>query len=224
MASGAVRHDIFNRELAAPNGETDEYGFTVGFLDNRLTFRANWFETVQAIRTETDLSGQASGAIPFILNRVGENGRPVIDENFYNQADIENLANYPAQPQEIIDAWQIKDDGTGTGAMTWTTPTNVAATSDAVSTGFELELVGNLTKNWTAVFNAVQVEVSRDNSGAELYEYLYGKYNQVANLTQDKWGKYPSALGNSFNIGDRFELTHEGPFSACKSAGWCWIH
>ena len=212
VASGAVRHDIFNRELAAPNGETDEYGFTVGFLDNRLTFRANWFETVQAIRTETDLSGQASGAIPFILNRVGENGRPVIDENFYNQADIENLANYPDQPQAIIDAWQIRDDGTGTGAKTYTAPTNVAATSDAVSTGFELELVGNLTKNWTAVFNAVQVEVSRDNSGAELYEYLYGKYNQVANLTQDKWGKYPSALGNSFNIGDRFELTHEGPF------------
>ena len=75
-----------------------------------------------------------------------------------------------------------------------------------------VESVRNLTKNWTIFFNAVQVEVSRDNSGAELYEYLYGEYNQVANLTQDKWGKYPSALGNSFNIGDRFELTHEGPF------------
>jgi len=217
VASGLVRHDIFNRELSSPLGETEEYGFTVSFLQDNITVRANWFETAQSLRTETGLSA-LNGGIPFILNRVGENARPVIDENFYNQDDIENLANYPAQPQAITDAWNIRDDGTGTGAQTWTPPSNLVTTSDAVSEGFEFEMVGNLARNWTLIFNAVQVEVARSNTAPEWDEYLFGTHNQAANLTQEqnKWGKYPSALGNSFNIGERFDLIYTSPLQLAR--------
>ncbi|MCZ6672157.1 MAG: TonB-dependent receptor plug domain-containing protein, partial [Verrucomicrobia bacterium] len=215
VASGRVRHDVFGRDLPSPLGETEEYGFTVSFLKNNLTVRANWFETVQSLRTETDLN-TLRGLIPFILNRVGENARAVIDENFYDQDDIENLVNYPAQPQEIIDAWDIRDDGTGTGVVTWTTPDNLVTTSDGVSKGFELEMVGNLASNWTVSLNAVQVEVSRSNTAPEYQEYLYGTYNQAQLWGQDKFGKYPSALGNLFNIGERIELIYESPFNLAR--------
>ncbi|MDA0346649.1 MAG: TonB-dependent receptor plug domain-containing protein [Verrucomicrobia bacterium] len=215
VASGRVRHDVFGRDLSSPLGETEEYGFTVSFLENNLSIRANWFETVQALRTETDLSA-LNGLIPFILNRVGENARAVIDENFYEQDDIENLANYPAQPPEIVQAWNIRDDGTGSGAFVWTAPDNLATTSDGVSKGFELEMVGNLARNWTVSLNAVQVEVTRSNTAPEYQEYLYGTYNQAQLWGQDKFGKYPSALGNAFNIGERIELIYESPFNLAR--------
>lgn len=215
VASGRVRHDVFGRDLSSPLGETEEYGFTVSFLENNLSIRANWFETVQALRTETDLSA-LNGLIPFILNRVGENARAVIDENFYEQDDIENLANYPAQPPEIVQAWNIRDDGTGSGAFVWTAPDNLVTTSDGVSKGFELEMVGNLARNWTVSLNAVQVEVTRSNTAPEYQEYLYGTYNQAQLWGQDKFGKYPSALGNAFNIGERIELIYESPFNLAR--------
>lgn len=215
VASGRIRHDLFGRDLPSPLGETEEYGFTVSFLENRLSIRANWYETVQAYRTETDLQA-LNGLIPFILNRVGENAREVIDENFYDQDDIEDLANYPAQPQEIIDAWNIRDDGTNTGVVVWTAPDNLVTTSDGVSKGFELEMVGNLTRNWTLALNATQQKVSRSNTAPEYYEYLYGQYNQAMLWSQEQYGKYPSALGNSFNIGERIELIYESPFNLAR--------
>mgnify|MGYP002629537813 CR=1 FL=1 len=215
VASGRVRNDLFGRSLPSPSGETEEYGFTVSFLENNLSIRANWYETAQKFRTETDLQ-VLNGLIPFILNRVGENARAVIDENFYNQDDIEDLANYPDQPQAIIDAWDIRDDGTGTGVKVWTAPDNLSTTSDGVSKGFELEMVGNLTSNWTLSLNAVQQKVTRSNSAPEYFEYLYGTYNQAQLWGQDQYGKYPSALGNSFNIGERIELIYESPFNLAR--------
>jgi hypothetical protein len=215
VASGRVRHDIFGTDLPSPLGETEEYGFTVSFLQNNLTIRANWFETVQSFRTETDLT-TLNGGIPFILNRVGENARAVIDENFYEQDDIENLANYPAQPQAIIDAWDIRDDGTGTGVVVWTAPDNLVTTSDGVSEGFELEMVGNLTSNWTVSLNAVQVEVARSNTAPEWEEYLFGTHNQAPLLGQDQFGKFPSALGNVFSFGERFDLIYTSPLQLAR--------
>ena len=215
VASGRVRNDLFGRSLPSPSGETEEYGFTVSFLENNLSIRANWYETAQKFRTETDLQ-VLTGLIPFILNRVGENARAVIDENFYNQDDIEDLANYPDQPQAIIDAWDIRDDGTGTGVKVWTAPDNLSTTSDGVSKGFELEMVGNLTSNWTLSLNAVQQKVTRSNSAPEYFEYLYGTYNQAQLWGQDQYGKYHSALGNSFNIGERIELIYESPFNLAR--------
>lgn len=215
VASGRIRNDVFGRDLPSPLGETEEYGFTVSFLENNLSIRANWYETVQAYRTETDLSA-LNGLVPFILNRVGENARAVIDENFYDQDDIENLANYPAQPAEIVEAWNIRDDGTGTGVLIWDAPDNLSTTSDGVSKGFELEMVGNLASNWTLSLNASQQKVSRSNTAPEYQEYLYGSYNQAVLWGQDQFGKYPSALGNSFNIGERIELIYESPFNLAR--------
>lgn len=215
VASGRVRNDLFGRSLPSPSGETEEIGFTVSFLENNLSIRANWYETSQKFRTETDLQ-VLNGLVPFILNRVGENADAVIEENFYNQDDIEELRNYPAQPQAIIDAWNIRDDGTGTGVVTWDAPDNLSTTSDGVSKGFELEMVGNLTSHWTLSLNAVQQEVTRSNSAPEYFEYMYGAFNQAQLWSQEQFGKYPSALGNAFNIGERIELIHESPFNLAR--------
>ncbi|RME70674.1 MAG: hypothetical protein D6781_05855 [Verrucomicrobia bacterium] len=41
----SVRRSIYNEVWPSPNGETTEYGFTVNLLDNRASFRFNWYET-----------------------------------------------------------------------------------------------------------------------------------------------------------------------------------
>ena len=134
--------------MASPRGETEEHGISFGLFEDRVSVTATWYETVQSLRTETRLSA-LNGLLPFVLNRVGENARAVIDENFYEQDDIENLANYPAESAEIIQAWDIRDDGTGTGTLIWDRPSGLATTSDGVSEGFELEAVGSINSNWT---------------------------------------------------------------------------
>jgi hypothetical protein len=215
VASASVRHDTYGRELASPRGETEERGISFGLLDDRIFVRSTWYKTVQSLRTETGLA-VLNGLIPFVLNRVGENARDVIDENFYNQADIENLANYPAEPAEIMAAWNIRDDGTGTGALIWNAPSNLSTTSDGVSEGFELEAVGSITPQWTVSFNATKQKVSRSNTAPEYQDYLYGDTNRAALWGQDQFGKYPSALGNSFSFGERIDLIYLSPFNLAR--------
>ena len=45
---GEVRRDIYNRVIPPHSGETAEYGFSVGLLEDRLNFRFNWYETSSA--------------------------------------------------------------------------------------------------------------------------------------------------------------------------------
>jgi curved DNA-binding protein CbpA len=215
VASASVRHDLFGRELASPRGETEEHGIAFGLFEDRVSVRATWYKTVQSLRTETGLSA-LNGLLPFVLNRVGENARAVIDENFYEQDDIENLANYPAEPADIAQAWNIRDDGTGTGVLIWDAPSALATTSDGVSEGFELEAVGNITSNWTISLNATKQKVSRSNTAPEYQEYLYGDANRAALWEQDQFGQYPSALGNLFTIGERIDLIYLSPLNLAR--------
>lgn len=215
VASATIRHDLFGRELASPRGETEEKGIAFGLLEDRISVRATWYKTVQSLRTETDLNA-LNGLLPFVLNRVGENARAVIDENFYDQDDIEDLANYPAEPAAIAEAWNIRDDGTGTGALIWDAPSGLATTSDGVSEGFELEAIGSINSNWTLTFNATQQKVSRSNTAPEYEEYINGDINRSALWEQDQYGKYPSALGNAFSFGERLDLIFLSPFNLAR--------
>jgi outer membrane receptor protein involved in Fe transport len=216
VASASIRHDLFGRELSSPRGETEEHGFAFGLLEDRLSVRATWYKTVQSLRTETRLSA-LNGLLPFVLNRVGENARAVIDENFYEQDDIENLANYPDEPAAITQAWNIRDDGTGTGVRIWDAPANLATTSDGVSEGFELEAIGSINPNWTLSFNASKTKVSNSNTAPEYDEYLYGASNRAALWGQDQFGKYPSALGNAFSLGERIDLIYLSPLNLARA-------
>lgn len=44
--AGAPRGDFFGNPVPNPVGETEEYGFAVSTLDDKLTFKATWYETV----------------------------------------------------------------------------------------------------------------------------------------------------------------------------------
>lgn len=42
-----VGRNIYGEQIAAPSGETKDYGVLVSALDNKVTLRVNWFETAQ---------------------------------------------------------------------------------------------------------------------------------------------------------------------------------
>jgi hypothetical protein len=44
--AGAPRGDFFGNPIPNPVGETEEYGFAISTLDDKLTFKATWYETV----------------------------------------------------------------------------------------------------------------------------------------------------------------------------------
>ncbi len=42
-----VGRDIYGEQIAAPSGETKDYGVLITALDNKMSLRVNWFETAQ---------------------------------------------------------------------------------------------------------------------------------------------------------------------------------
>jgi outer membrane receptor protein involved in Fe transport len=68
---------------------------------------------------------------------------------------------------DAVSAWKPAD-GTFPGSinspgMRWTYPENAVLTEDAVSKGWEVELVANPTQSWRVAFNASRTEAIRDN-------------------------------------------------------------
>ncbi len=52
-----VGTDVYGNKLAAPSGETTDYGFLVTAFDNKVALRVTWYETVQKNTTLSDPSG-----------------------------------------------------------------------------------------------------------------------------------------------------------------------
>jgi hypothetical protein len=66
------RVDVMGNVLAAPKGETEEFGFMLNIMDNKFSVRANWYETRE---TGRDLPGgrqnQARGAMDDSVRWIG---------------------------------------------------------------------------------------------------------------------------------------------------------
>jgi len=56
----ASRVDIFGKHIDAPQGETRDYGFVVSALDNKVSFKVNWFKTTV---TDATISGGMASAM-----------------------------------------------------------------------------------------------------------------------------------------------------------------
>lgn len=57
----ALRRDIYGSDIGPPSGETTEFGFSVGLMEERLSVRLNWYETVQANKTNANIQGNMWG-------------------------------------------------------------------------------------------------------------------------------------------------------------------
>jgi len=183
---GGTRSDIYGRPIAPPSGETTEQGFTVTLFQNKLSFRANWYETVQARQSVAQFSDYSRNYIVREANFIAQ-AEELIAANPLGQADIQRLRDYPELPQGILSAWQVQD--VAPGLRNVTAPAGLVATSDLNSKGLELELVWNITSNWRLLLNGAQQKVTRQNTALDYQEYIASR---AAALEQ--FGHFPASV------------------------------
>ncbi len=169
----SLRKDLLNRPIPPQSGVTEEEGFSLHLLDNRLMARFNWYET--------SLQGQTSAGVGATNDffRVAGNG---VLQRFVDARDAEipfdelwayasqglsgNVPNYTSY-QDIFDAsinilegptkdilgLRLEGDSVAQNDIN---SQNISDTQNVTAEGFELEIIGSLNENWTLAFNAAK--------------------------------------------------------------------
>lgn len=169
-ASGRV--DMYNQSLGSPEGETEEVGFNLSFLDGRFNMRLNRFET----------SGKSASYNSAVLNRIvtnilfGGNLAWVSDPTVDRMAEVEKM--FAVLPSNVKDDWQWKVTGNwvpGVSGSRTATYTNLAGrtdTTDFVAKGTEAEFAFNPTPQWRFILNVAKQETVQTNLAPITKEFV----------------------------------------------------
>lgn len=186
--SGIAR-DIEGQVLDNPNGSTEEYGFSIDLLDQRLSLRVNWYET----GSNNSRLGTALGRINEWVG-ASENGWLGRAAEFEaTGADVSDILDYSAPgnpvPQTTFDSWDeylaVVDNAApepfysligrtfdrASGTVSGPGIEGLNSTFDFVSKGMEVELGGAITDNWNLVFNVARQETVQANTLPKLLEF-----------------------------------------------------
>ncbi|MDP3072445.1 MAG: TonB-dependent receptor plug domain-containing protein [Opitutaceae bacterium] len=189
------RRSVNNQAIPSPSGTTTEQGVLIGFMSNKWTLKINRFESDS--RYAGVNAGFVSTSITEVtraLNnyRAAENSGlafnqlssfPSLSAAGYSSYDqlytaIKNLIPQPTRAlydyQIINNTWQLPNGGGVQG---------LAATTDVVAKGWEVELTANPLRNWRISLNATQVEATNSNSATD-HVALQAAY--VKNLNDSK--------------------------------------
>jgi hypothetical protein len=191
FAATNPRNDNLYRPIKPQNGQTEEYGFGLQLLDDRVHVRATFYKSSQNDAT-------ASGVTSTAALRVA-----AFEDALYNAL----------LSADRLDEWfTIGPNGITTEP--YDVPLNVASTRDSISEGWELELIANPTPNWRISFNLSKVDNRSSNIGSELRDFIDTRadyYSQfyAEGLRQD--GTNDATPDNEFNpsrlVKDRFRDT-----------------
>ncbi|MEX0321539.1 MAG: TonB-dependent receptor plug domain-containing protein [Puniceicoccaceae bacterium] len=195
FSASGVRRNVYTEIIPAPTGETTEYGLTVHALEDRLSIRMNWFETSNLYSVGTSVG--APGWIGNGMNRWrdAETGGMTFEEAmalnteltgvdvshlFSGYQDIYDLA-LSMLPPVIRDRWEGWDEG-GTGKFgVWTPNAGQGDSQDFVAKGFEVDIVGSITRNWTVALNIAEQETITSNSSPASSEFAFTVAENIAN-------------------------------------------
>ncbi len=170
--------NILGQRVDAPRGETSEYGFTLEFLERRLSLRVNWYETSNT-NNRTSAGGALGGSWQWIGNWLerwkdaeladipfSETGGQVAAGSYEEMYQV--IRNLMPEPTRSLINPQIRDDGT-----TDETPiNNLTSTFDFVSDGMEIELVGSIKPNWSVALNIAKQETVQSNTAPVLRDFI----------------------------------------------------
>lgn len=195
----AGRVDVMGDPLAAPTGETKDYGIALSTLNDRITLKVDWYKT-------TVKNASLDNVLPMYLIGFTEEwgytfakiniaglagdpaGGPSWQWDYYSNpfvgqtpdqahavevaADTAWFAN--AVPQKFLTAWHIDTSQAAWSnrLQTYVQPQGLTATGDTVSKGTEYELSARITKNWDLTFNASHDSATRINLGGTLADWI----------------------------------------------------
>ncbi|MBK1877232.1 TonB-dependent receptor plug domain-containing protein [Pelagicoccus mobilis] len=159
----------FGGFFPSQEGTSTDYGFSATFND-RLTFKATWYETSQDNVADADIVGFYNQFFSLLPEQVVEN----------NTAAEITAANYPLPDPRILESigWTVTPDPNG-GLPSVTTNQSVGDITSVVSKGVEFELVGQITDSWNISFNASQQEAVKTGIGQTAADELLRLGNAI---------------------------------------------
>jgi outer membrane receptor protein involved in Fe transport len=204
-----LRNNALGQAVGQPTGTTEEYGFLVGFAENKFIVKANWYTTAL---NDVDAGprvnvNEAYGRInnyrnADLLGRTFDNqlvtvtgdpeAFPIQDyETFYDLM----LDAVPAEYRAITNP-RLVDNELNDGIwdqIEWDTIPNLRSFQDRVAEGFELEMVANPTPGWRIMANISQQETIASNTAsvmsAVVEEFTANLLNsRLGELRQDASG------------------------------------
>jgi catecholate siderophore receptor len=184
--SGASR-DVFLNILPSPTGETQEYGFALTLLHDKLFFRANRFETT------SQNNNTGSGTMAAALN----NGLLQRASGWLADTRVDRIADanklLAAYPDLLTQAnWQVTTNpNTGQRTATYNSITqNSSDTRDVKAEGYEFELTYNPTRNWRITANAAKQQTVQTNllpRTKAIFERMVPIWQSVGNVPADSY-------------------------------------
>ncbi len=189
----AGRVDVYGRPLGAPTGDTKDYGVMISALDDRISFKINWYDTkVKDASLDNVLPMYQIGSAEqwgYTFAKINQNNfgpswqwdyfanplpgqTPAQSQAIKDAATTAWFANLPSQ--QFYQAWHIdlSDNAWQNRLQTYVQPQGLTATGDTSSKGQEYELTTQLTKNWSLTVNASHDSAKRVNLGGSLADYI----------------------------------------------------
>ncbi|GAB5559669.1 MAG: hypothetical protein SynsKO_13160 [Synoicihabitans sp.] len=158
----APRINVFGEMIPPPQGTTEDYGFTLGLLDNKFSVKFNVYESV---------AGNVSFGYPGFLF---ETDRRIVRYNTQAERDALNWQG-PPDFYKALTGWNIVDGAnTISGQNVEQSGTNFSLqdTQSTLSKGKEIDLIYNPTNNWRISMNVAQQEAKRSDIGPATVRYL----------------------------------------------------
>jgi outer membrane receptor protein involved in Fe transport len=196
------RFTITGEALPSETGETKEYGVRLSTFNGKLDFRVARYETI----ADKASVGSLAGAIGQLALMVGT----VIDRNFdgSNVANPAGIAAFESwldssygktyrgafsanlipndDPTKPASQYGRYSDATGDRGQ-------ITAVSALKSTGLEMEMIFNPTKNWRISASATSAEAVRTNIAPELYNFIFNPKGGLLSLVQNPDGTLTDA-------------------------------
>lgn len=200
------RRDFNGNTLPPETGETTEYGFTVELFDRRVAVRANWYELGQKF------SGAAAGisgpgalvtwlrfwkdaeiqGIPFEQAvRIGHpTTRPTLTPEITNYTQMFD-AIIGLMPQTQQDLYNIRFGPDGRTVISDPNP-GQTVTTNADSKGFEIDIAGNITRNWRIMLNYGKQETITNDTAPVAGDYILAVRDNLASTGIGQLTQTPS--------------------------------
>lgn len=158
----APRINVFGEMIPPPQGTTEDYGFTVGLLDNKLSVKVNIYESV---------AGNVSFGYPGFLF---ETDRRIVRYNTQAERDALNWQGPPDFYKELT-GWNIVDSAStisGQNVEQTGTSFSLQDTQSTSSEGKEIDIIYNPTNNWRISMNIAQQKATTSDIAPATLRYL----------------------------------------------------
>jgi hypothetical protein len=145
--------------LPGSNGEGKDYGLMFRFFDDRISVRLNKYENTAGPAVDTSVRNTLLAPIRNI------------EQTLFDAADAGLIPRPPETP----------------GYDPYAPSTDYDATSFQESTGYEFELVANMTRNWSLRLNAAKAEAQSSQVGTDWINFVRERV--------EIWKQYPNLTG-----------------------------